>query len=148
MDPETSGSTPDDHIYDGTFDAIFRLLSTVYWDGLEREIRELILAYQDIETYQPNYPDESSAPDLSACNFKRFCTLLSKFTTGELKNHGTHADRATAPYVKGDDAFDSVRLHSRAVELAQGTWISSRMLESETAKGLRSSLRSRFETTS
>lgn len=78
MDLESSSDTSSEHIRDGNSDEILRVLSTVYWEGVEREICELILAYQDIEKYhaQPT-ADEENEVDVSGYNFRRFCTLLS-----------------------------------------------------------------------
>ncbi|KAH8635260.1 hypothetical protein IG631_10661 [Alternaria alternata] len=78
MDPVSSSDTSSEHIHDGNSDEILRVLSTVYWEGVEREICELVLAYQDIEKYQAQpTTDEENEVDLSSCNFQRFCTLLS-----------------------------------------------------------------------
>lgn len=70
-------------IRDGFSDEIFNLLRAIYWQGLDREICQLVLAYQEMEKHPrgSDFERDDHAPvDLDACNFKRFCTLLSKYT--------------------------------------------------------------------
>jgi hypothetical protein len=75
----SSFATPNSDIQDANFDQIFELLHTVYWQGLEREVGEVILAYQELEKYQPDpTPNEQEEPDLTGHNFEAFCNLLSK----------------------------------------------------------------------
>jgi hypothetical protein len=81
MNHASSSNVPTVNVYDGGFDEILRLLNNVYWGGLEREIRELVLAYQEIENHH-DHPtsDERGDVDFGACNLRKFCTLLSKYT--------------------------------------------------------------------
>lgn len=78
MNRTSSPSAPTDSAQDATVDQILDLLATVYWKGLDREICEVVLAFQEIEQHQPSpTPYERDIADISGHNFKQFCTLLS-----------------------------------------------------------------------
>jgi hypothetical protein len=88
MDPGLLPNVPSMDISDGSSEEILHLLKTVYWEGLEREICELVLAYQEIEKYQ-SHPtsDERDDVDVYSSNFKRFCALLSKYAIEKLNSN-------------------------------------------------------------
>jgi hypothetical protein len=118
MDPEASTVFPVECVYDGSYDEILHLLQAVYWESVEREICELVLAYQEIEKYHTHpIAEEIADIDLDAYNFKQFCKLLSKWSPNSMGSYT--ANRGSAPYVKGDETFDSAKLHTRATELAK-----------------------------
>jgi hypothetical protein len=91
MDPGLLPNLPSMEISDGNFEEILHMLKTVYWEGLEREICELVLAYQEIEKCQ-SHPtsDERGDVDVYSSNFKRFCTLLSKYAIEKFRNKDEH----------------------------------------------------------
>jgi hypothetical protein len=121
MDSTAFRSVVHGRISDGSFDGILRLLTSVYWEGVEREIRGLILAFQEIERdFDKQAFDGCSDLDASGLNFQRFCTLLSKYeiASPEAANVA-HIYCIKAPYVKGEETFDSSRLYSRTMTLAR-----------------------------
>jgi hypothetical protein len=80
MDHSPSSNSSDISIQEANSAHIFDLLETVYWNGVEREICAAVLAYQEIKHCQPDLTRyELDNSDLDGINFKRFCTLLSKY---------------------------------------------------------------------
>jgi hypothetical protein len=84
MDYPLTSEVQSTSILDADENRILELLHSVYWEALEREICEVVLAYQEIEDKQPDPTSDECDNDLgnSQQNFEKFCMLLSKSETG------------------------------------------------------------------